>query len=286
MAKRSSRQRAHDAASSSRVPRRRKRAAGLPCRPLRPERTKTVRKMAQADHNGRRAHGSCKKPKSTGADRRPMEAIVVCVPAEDCCCHWTMSWAACETRSLTSGRSALHRCSCTATASPGCRSRRPKSSANAFKTYEIGYVHIDSCRELRHRRRQASSCSSPYRPGFQVHLRRVPRQRGRSGQDRGARPSSATPCKVSSPIRSTPCSQTMAWQSTLPTCSKKPGRPQPPLSGTPHLRPSPHEEWQDEHRLTKPYHPWTNGQAERMNRQCDQGRLQSRSSTTTICNAG
>ena len=38
---------------------------------------------------------------------------------------------------------------CNATASPVCRQARPTDKRKRFKTYEIGYVHIDSC-ELRH----------------------------------------------------------------------------------------------------------------------------------------
>ena len=58
-----------------------------------------------------------------------------------------MSWVACETRSLTSV-AALHRC-----LQRHGISRVPieetREQRKRFKTYEIGYVHIDSC-ELRH----------------------------------------------------------------------------------------------------------------------------------------
>jgi hypothetical protein len=160
--KRSSGQRPHDAASSSRVPSVEREQPG-PCRPLRPEREDGAQ-MAQADHNGRRClqrHGVSR-----------------------------------------------------------CRSRRPKSSANGSRS-----TRWATCRSIAAScatPTASSSCSSPS-TGFQVHLRRVPRQRGR----RRARPSSAMPCR-SSPIRSTPCSPTMACPS--PT-RQEPGRPQPPLLG-------------------------------------------------------
>jgi hypothetical protein len=63
--KRSSRQRPHDAASSSRVPSVEREQPG-PCRPLRPEREDGAQ-MAQANHNGRRAHGS-EEAEEHGAD--------------------------------------------------------------------------------------------------------------------------------------------------------------------------------------------------------------------------
>ena len=59
-----------------------------------------------------------------------------------------MSWVACETRSLISVAAP-----CTDACNRHGVSRLPieetKEQRKRFKTYEIGYVHIDSC-ELRH----------------------------------------------------------------------------------------------------------------------------------------
>ena len=62
--------------------------------------------------------------------------------------------------------------------------------------------------------------------------------------------------------RSTPCSPTTAWPS--PICPRI-ATAQPPLPRPAHLRPRLHGK---RHRapVDQPYHPWTNGQAERMNR--------------------
>ena len=68
-------------------------------------------------------------------------------------------------------RSALHRC-----LQRHGVSRLPaeetKEHRKRFKTYEIGYVHIDSC-ELRHADGKAGHVPG-HRPGLEVHLRRVP----------------------------------------------------------------------------------------------------------------
>ena len=53
-----------------------------------------------------------------------------------------------------------------------------KEQRKRFKAYEIGYVHIEL--RVAPRRRQARYVSR-HRPSFQVHLRRVPRQRGQYG---------------------------------------------------------------------------------------------------------
>lgn len=58
-----------------------------------------------------------------------------------------MCWAASRTPSPTSAATTFTAVS-SATASPPCR-RGNQGATQRFKTYEIGYVHIDSC-EVRH----------------------------------------------------------------------------------------------------------------------------------------
>ena len=87
---------------------------------------------------------------------------------------------------------------CNATASPGCRSRRPGSSAQTVQDDEIGYVHIDSC-ELR--------CNAHGKLVMFLAIDRVSKfayvELHFSAARWRARPSSATPWR-SSPTRSTP----------------------------------------------------------------------------------
>ena len=143
--KRSSRQRPHDAASSSRVPSVEREQPG-PCRPLRPEREEDGAQMAQAGPQRATALMGPKKPKSTVLTPAE-EAIVVAfrqktlLPLDDV--------LGCLRDAIPHlSRSALHRC-----LQRHGVSRLPieetKEQRKRFKTYEIGYVHIDSC-ELRH----------------------------------------------------------------------------------------------------------------------------------------
>jgi hypothetical protein len=162
--KRSSRQRPHDAVSSSRVPSV-AREHPVPCRPLRPEPQdgSQVARSRYAD-----APMGPTVPKSTVLTPAE-EAIVVAfrqktlLPLDDVlgCLRDTIP---------NLSRSALHRC-----LQRHGISRLPvketKNPRKRFKTYEIGYVHIDSC-ELRAapRRRRADHVPG-HRPGHQVHLR-------------------------------------------------------------------------------------------------------------------
>ena len=151
-------------------------------------------------------------------------------------------------------RSALHRC-----LQRHGVSRLPveetQERRKRFKTYEIGYVHIDSC-ELRHADGKLVMFLAIDRVSkfAYVEFHEAPARWK-------AQPSSRSSWR-SSPTRSTPCSPTTAWPS--PTCPKSQG-PSRRFLG-PHIFDRVCMANAIEHRLTKPYHPWTNGQAERMNR--------------------
>ena len=101
--------------------------------------------MAQTDHEGRRADGP-KAPKSTVLTPAE-EAIVVAFPQKTLLPLDDMLGCLRDTIPNL-GRSALHRC-----LHRHGISRLPveeiAEKRKRFKTYEIGYVHIDSC-ELRH----------------------------------------------------------------------------------------------------------------------------------------
>jgi len=138
--KRSSRQRPHDAASSSRVPSVARNQG--PCRPLRAE-PEDGGEVAQADQHSRYADGA--QPKSTVL--MPAEEAIVAfrqktlLPLDDV--------LGCMKDSIPHlSRSALHRC----LQRHGISRLGVEETAEKrkrFKAYEIGYVPIDSC-ELRH----------------------------------------------------------------------------------------------------------------------------------------
>ena len=110
---------------------------------------KTVPQMAQADHNGRRAHGS-EEAEEHGADAGRGGHRGESVPAEKTLLPLDDVLGCLRDAIPHLSRSALHRC-----LQRHGVSRLPieetKEQRKRFKTYEIGYVHIDSC-ELRHAR--------------------------------------------------------------------------------------------------------------------------------------
>jgi hypothetical protein len=107
-------------------------------------------------------------------------------------------------------RSALHRC-----LQRHGVSRLPieetREQRKRFKTYEIGYVHIDSC-EMRH----ADGKLVMFLAIDRVSKFTYVEFHDSAGKMEGS-PSSRTPWR-SSPIRSTPCSPTTAWP--LLTCPR------------------------------------------------------------------
>ena len=174
--------------SSSRVPSVEREQPG-PCRPLRPEREDRAQ-MAQPDHTGRRAYGSEEADEhgadaGRGGDRGG-------VPAEDPAaagrCPGLLARRDPSPQSPTPCTDA-----CNATASPGCAPiEETREQRKRFKTYEIGYVHIDSC-ELRRCRRQAGHVLPSPSTGFPSS----PTSSSTTARARWrARPSSATPWRV------------------------------------------------------------------------------------------
>src|SRR5271163_3643579 len=142
--KRSAWQRPHDAAYSSRAPSV-ERERPLPCSALRPE-PQDRAEVAPADHDGRCADGAEGSEEhgadaSRGSHRGGVFRQKTLLPLDDVlgCLRDTIP---------NLSRSALHRC-----LQRHGISRLPKEEAsdkrNRFKSYQIGYVHIDSC-ELRH----------------------------------------------------------------------------------------------------------------------------------------
>jgi hypothetical protein len=164
--------------------------------------------MAQADHDGRRALGP-KTPKSTVLTPAE-EAIVVAfrqktlLPLDDL--------LGCLKDAIPNlSRSALHHC-----LQRHGVSRLPveetQERRKRFKTYEIGYVHIDSC-ELRH----ADGKLVMFLAIDRVSKFTYVQFHDSAGKMEGSAFLKAV-VRRSFPTRSTPCSPTTAWPS--PTCPR------------------------------------------------------------------
>jgi transposase-like protein len=152
-------------------------------------------------------------------------------------------------------RSALHRC-----LQRHGISRLPveetKEQRKRFKTYEIGYVHIDSC-ELRHADGKLVMFLAIDRVSKFTYVEFHDSAGKMEGSAFLKNVVEVFPYKIYIVLTD----NGMAF-ADLPKNRDGPGTR---LLG-PHIFDRVCIEHGIEHRLTKPYHPWTNGQAERMNR--------------------
>ena len=131
-----------------------------------------------------------------------------------------------------------------------------KEQRKWFKTYEIGYVHIDSC-ELRHTDGKLVMFLAIDRVSKFTYVEFHDSAGKMEGSAFLKNVVEVFPYKIHIVLTD----NGMAF-ADLP---KNRDRPSTRLLG-PHIFDRVCIEHGIEHRLTKPYHPWTNGQAERMNR--------------------
>ncbi|MCJ2094482.1 IS481 family transposase [Methylobacterium sp. J-072] len=152
-------------------------------------------------------------------------------------------------------RSALHRC-----LQRHGISRLPAAETTQtrkrFKTYEIGYLHIDSC-ELRHADGKLVMFLAIDRVSKFTYVEFYDSAGKMEGSAFLRNVVAAFPYKIHTVLTD----NGMAF-ADLPKNRTGPSRQ---FLG-PHIFDRVCIEHGIEHRLTKPYHPWTNGQAERMNR--------------------
>lgn len=152
-------------------------------------------------------------------------------------------------------RSALHRC-----LQRHGISRLPAAETaqtrRRFKTYDIGYVHIDSC-ELRHADGKLIMFLAIDRVSKFTYVEFHDSAGKMEGSAFLGNVVAAFPYKIHTVLTD----NGMAF-ADLPKNRTGPSRQ---FLG-PHIFDRVCIEHGIEHRLTKPYHPWTNGQAERMNR--------------------
>jgi len=152
-------------------------------------------------------------------------------------------------------RSALHRC-----LQRNNISRLPAAEAaekrKRFKTYEIGYVHIDSC-ELRHAEGKLVMFLAIDRVSKFTYVE----FHEHAGKMQGA-------AFLRSVVEAFPYRIHIVLTDNGMAFADLPKNRQGPTRTYlgPHIFDRVCNEYGVEHRLTKPYHPWTNGQAERMNR--------------------
>jgi transposase-like protein len=152
-------------------------------------------------------------------------------------------------------RSALHRClqrhGISRLPIEETRERRKR-----FKTYEIGYVHIDSC-ELRHADGKLVMFLAIDRVSKFTYVEFHDSAGKMEGSAFLSNAAEVFPYKIHTVLTD----NGMAF-ADLP---KNRGGPSRRFLG-PHIFDRVCMKNGIEHRLTRPYHPWTNGQAERMNR--------------------